>query len=372
MTVLSDSTKLQLQGPHIHFNGHHDTDINTNTHTHTLSLALFPLFDFYPSIFSQPLKARRGSAPPFVFPAHVCVLRALHLLLPPSRFHLFPMLLILFVPTSPAPPSFLTFTLFTSFETVFSRALLMKNVQIHDHICLCTDKVWWGFFVHICSWSPVWASSMLWGHVGSQISHIHTLLIPNNESSRAAWNQQCVCVCVGDNKYPLGNSMANNQDWHAQHVCVRLLGYLFYFSPTDLIKCNHVDYINQEGSDHLFLRSLSSLKPLGLSCLAHSSSLPISRTFFFSQRRLVSRITRTEDHDHDASFQFEWLNIQTCFFFFLLFPSICRTQTWWTRPFSPAGALRCPSKWLPWRPMVRWGKWTSWWPAAPQMWTSSR
>lgn len=83
-----------------------------------LYLVIFPLFDFYPSIFSQPLKARGGSAPPFVLPVHVCVLRALHLPLLPSRFHLFfSMLLILFVPTSPAPPPLLTFTPLTGLET---------------------------------------------------------------------------------------------------------------------------------------------------------------------------------------------------------------------------------------------------------------
>lgn len=94
--------------------------IYTNTRTHTRYLLSYFHSDFYPSIFSQPLKARGGSASPFVFPVHVCILRALHLLLLPSRFHLFSMLLILFVPTSLAPPPFLTFTPFTSVKTVFS------------------------------------------------------------------------------------------------------------------------------------------------------------------------------------------------------------------------------------------------------------
>lgn len=75
-----DSMSLPLQGPHIHFNVHTPTQICRQIHTYThMSLVLFPLFDFYPCIFSQPLKARGGSAPPFVFAVHVCVLRALHL-----------------------------------------------------------------------------------------------------------------------------------------------------------------------------------------------------------------------------------------------------------------------------------------------------
>lgn len=34
---------------------------------------------------------------------------------------------------------------------------------------------------------------------------------------------------------------------------------------------------------------------------------------------LLSETPRLSDHNHDASFQFEWLNIQTCFFFALSF-----------------------------------------------------
>lgn len=206
--VLSDSMRLQLQGPHIHFNAHTLTQLYTQIHTHYL-LPYFPISCLISTLWflslhlhSTPQGQRRICSTIF-FPVHVCILRALYLLLLPSRFHLFSMLLILFVPTSPAPPPFLTFTPLTGVKTVFFSPGFQLNrwrkceyvyTSTSNFLCAQTDKVWCGFLVHICSWSPVWASSTLWKHVGSQTSHTHTdaLLIPNSEPSRAC-NQPCVC-----------------------------------------------------------------------------------------------------------------------------------------------------------------------------------
>lgn len=88
-------------------------------------------------------------------------------------------------------------------------------------------------------------------------------------------------------------------------MCVFLLGYFLYFSPTDLIKCNHVDYINQEVSDHLFLHPLSSFKSLSqLFCsflLSLALSLSVDLSLFFSETRRL----RSQGHDNEASFEFE-------------------------------------------------------------------
>lgn len=145
---------LHLRGPHIHFNVHTVTQIYRQTHTCAHTHAHY-LLSYFHSLIFIPLSSFNPSRPEedvlhHLF-LHICILGALRLPLLPSRFHLLSMLLILFVPVSPAPPPFLTFTpltgVWTGFSSWFPGRLMKKSGNVFRYVSLLPTRTKFNVYI---------------------------------------------------------------------------------------------------------------------------------------------------------------------------------------------------------------------------------